>query len=145
MASFATMCHSNLRSNVVHHDLKLENLLLGNQGDIGQVKVAAFGMAVTHGLRHGGQSQSLACSTPLCAAPEVIMGAEGQVFDQSVDMWSAGVVLYILLSGFPPFWSRSEWLLFDMIHKCNFSFDHAVWKKVSERCDQRRWGWHSAR
>jgi serine/threonine protein kinase len=51
-----------------------------------------------------------------------------------VDMWSAGVVLFILLGGYPPFWSESEPALFEMIRRARFSFDDPVWGVVSDRC-----------
>lgn len=49
-----------------------------------------------------------------------------------VDMWSAGVVLFILLGGYPPFWSESEPALFDQIRRGRYSFDDPVWDVVSD-------------
>jgi serine/threonine protein kinase len=48
-----------------------------------------------------------------------------------VDMWSAGVVLFILLGGYPPFWSESEPALFEQIRRGKYSFDDPVWDVVS--------------
>ena len=49
-------------------------------------------------------------------------------------MWSAGVVLFILLGGYPPFWSESEPALFELIRKGNFSFNDPVWQGVTLGC-----------
>ncbi len=113
--------------NVVHRDLKLENLLLAKQDDISLVKIADFGLA-----KHAVNGMQTICGTPQYVAPEVIVGAKGHVYGPGVDMWSAGVVLYILLGGYPPFWSDSEPQLFDMIRKGKYSFGDPVWNKVSE-------------
>jgi hypothetical protein len=53
-------------------------------------------------------------------------------------MWSAGVVLFILLGGYPPFWSESEPALFESIRRGAFSFDDPVWDVISHRCDMDR-------
>ncbi|GLI71611.1 hypothetical protein VaNZ11_016876 [Volvox africanus] len=113
--------------NVVHRDLKLENLLLAKQEDISLVKIADFGLA-----KHAVNGMQTICGTPQYVAPEVIVGAKGHVYGPGVDMWSAGVVLYILLGGYPPFWSDSEPQLFDMIRKGKYSFGDPVWNRVSE-------------
>ncbi|KAG2488991.1 hypothetical protein HYH03_012431 [Edaphochlamys debaryana] len=113
--------------NVVHRDLKLENLLLAKQDDISLVKIADFGLA-----KHAVNGMQTICGTPQYVAPEVIVGAKGHVYGPGVDMWSAGVVLYILLGGYPPFWSDSEPQLFDMIRKGKYSFADPVWNKVSD-------------
>lgn len=112
----------------MHRDLKLENLLLAKQDDISLVKIADFGLA-----KHAVNGMQTICGTPQYVAPEVIVGAKGHVYGPGVDMWSAGVVLYILLGGYPPFWSDSEPQLFDMIRKGKYSFADPVWNKVSER------------
>lgn len=113
--------------NVVHRDLKLENLLLAQQDDISLVKIADFGLA-----KHAVNGMQTICGTPQYVAPEVIVGQKGHVYGPGVDMWSAGVVLYILLGGYPPFWSESEPQLFDMIRKGKYSFNDPVWSKVSD-------------
>lgn len=51
-----------------------------------------------------------------------------------VDMWSAGVVLFILLGGYPPFWSENEPALFEQIRRGKYSFDDPVWDVISHRC-----------
>jgi serine/threonine protein kinase len=51
-----------------------------------------------------------------------------------VDLWSAGVVLFILLGGYPPFYDESEPALFSQIRRGHFSFDDPVWDSVSDKC-----------
>jgi len=60
------------------------------------------------------------------------MGTSELAYGPSVDMWSAGVVLFILLGGYPPFYHESEAVLFEIIRKGKFEFDDAVWDEVSD-------------
>ena len=61
-------------------------------------------------------------------APEVL---RGEVYDQSVDLWSVGVITYILLCGFPPFWGESQGELFDKILAADYEFPSPEWDSVS--------------
>ncbi|WIA20191.1 hypothetical protein OEZ85_006039 [Tetradesmus obliquus] len=112
--------------NVVHRDLKLENLLLASPDDITKVKIADFGLA-----KQSADAMSTVCGTPQYVAPEVIQGTSGTVYGPAVDMWSAGVVLFILLGGYPPFWSENEPALFEQIRRGKYSFDDPVWDVIS--------------
>ena len=60
-------------------------------------------------------------------------GTPGLMYGPAVDLWSAGVVLFILLGGYPPFYDESEPALFSQIRRGHFSFDDPVWDSVSER------------
>lgn len=114
--------------HVVHRDLKLENLLLSKKGDIHSIKVADFGLA-----KKAAEAQlDTVCGTPQYVAPEVIAGIPGLAYTRGVDMWSAGVVLYVLLSGYPPFYDDSEPALFDKIRRGDYNFDDPCWDTVSE-------------
>ncbi len=62
-----------------------------------------------------------------------VQGTPGLIYSPAVDLWSAGVVLFILLGGYPPFYDESEPALFDQIRKGKFSFDDPVWDAVSDR------------
>merc|ERR1712000_586434 len=86
--------------NIVHRDLKPENLLLKDDSDISEVKLADFGLSkiISDGVQK--QLMQTACGTPGYVAPEVLT-ADG--YDKEVDLWSIGVITYILLCGFPPF------------------------------------------
>ena len=59
------------------------------------------------------------------------------VYSPAVDLWSAGVVLFILLGGYPPFFDESEPALFNLIRKGSFQYDDPVWESVSEQCAPR--------
>lgn len=113
--------------NVVHRDLKLENLLLASPDEITKVKIADFGLA-----KQSADAMSTVCGTPQYVAPEVIQGGAHTVYGPEVDMWSAGVVLYILLGGYPPFWNESEPALFEQIRRGKYTFDDPVWDVISE-------------
>lgn len=62
-----------------------------------------------------------------------LQGTPGLMYGPAVDLWSAGVVLFILLGGYPPFYDESEPALFAQIRKGRFTFDDPVWDSVSER------------
>ncbi|CAH1784701.1 unnamed protein product [Owenia fusiformis] len=87
-------------SEIAHRDLKPENLLYTTKGDDGILKLTDFGFAK---LTNSNKSLQTPCYTPYYAAPEVL-GPEK--YDKSCDMWSLGVIMYILLCGYPPFYSN---------------------------------------
>lgn len=62
-----------------------------------------------------------------------VQGTPGLMYGPAVDLWSAGVVLFILLGGYPPFYDESEPALFAQIRKGQFTFDDPVWDSVSDR------------
>ncbi|KAK9801988.1 hypothetical protein WJX73_007147 [Symbiochloris irregularis] len=119
-----TYLHSK---GVVHRDLKLENLLLANQKDMTRIKIADFGLA----KKAAETAMDTICGTPQYVAPEVIQGTPGLMYGKGVDLWSAGVVLFILLGGYPPFFDESEPALFNQIRKGSFTFDDPVWDTIT--------------
>lgn len=62
-----------------------------------------------------------------------LQGTPGLLYSPAVDLWSAGVVLFILLGGYPPFYDESEPALFAQIRKGSFTFDDPVWDAISDR------------
>merc|ERR1712238_160378 len=94
------------KNNVAHRDLKPENLLLVSKSDDSEVKIADFGFAKKV---YKESSLVTQCGTPGYVAPEIL---EGQKYDQRADMWSVGVILYILLGGYPPF-IENTWITGD--------------------------------
>merc|ERR1712137_1413472 len=100
MVSAIDYLHSQ---NIVHRDLKPENLLLKADTDVSEVKLADFGLSkiISDGVQK--QMMQTACGTPGYVAPEVLT-ADG--YDKEVDLWSIGVITYILLCGFPPFYNE---------------------------------------
>lgn len=115
-------CHDN---NIAHRDLKPENLLLLSESDDSAVKIADFGFAkkVT-----SSQSLTTQCGTPGYVAPEIL---EGTPYDTKADMWSVGVILYILLGGYPPFIENNQKDLFRKIRKGQYEFHEEYWGTVS--------------
>ena len=95
---------------IVHRDLKPENILLASDAEDAPIKVADFGLARVCGA---GDMMKTACGTPGYVAPEIL---KNKGYDSgAVDMWSVGVILYILLCGFPPFYEEELPALFDQI------------------------------
>ena len=106
-------CHKN---HVAHRDLKPENLLLLSESDDSAVKIADFGFAKKVYEKNSLTTQ---CGTPGYVAPEIL---EGTPYDERADMWSVGVILYILLGGYPPFIESTQRDLFRKIRKGEYEF-----------------------
>jgi len=123
MADALEYCHAK---GIVHRDIKPENLLYARPEPDETVKLADFGLA--HLLKKD-EHLKTACGTPGYVAPEVLTG-EG--YGTEVDMWSIGVVTYILLCGYPPFYDDSTAILFNMIKKGQYDFNPSYWSEVSD-------------
>lgn len=116
-------------SDIVHRDLKLENLLLGKKGDINTIKIADFGLA----KKYAPGALSTICGTPQYVAPEIIKGGkEPYTYGKECDLWSCGVILFILLGGYPPFYDSSEPGLFRKIRAGKYNMNDPVWDAVSK-------------
>jgi serine/threonine protein kinase len=113
------------KNNVAHRDLKPENLLLMNKTDDSTVKIADFGFAKKV---YENNSLTTQCGTPGYVAPEIL---EGTPYDQRADMWSVGVILYILLGGYPPFIENTQRDLFRKIRRGEYEFHEEYWGTVS--------------
>jgi calcium/calmodulin-dependent protein kinase I len=116
-------CHHH---NVAHRDLKPENLLLLSDIDDSAVKIADFGFAKKV---YEPNSLTTQCGTPGYVAPEIL---EGTAYDERADMWSVGVILYILLGGYPPFIESTQRDLFRKIRKGEYEFHEEYWGTVSQ-------------
>jgi len=116
---------------IAHRDLKPENLLCSEMDDGKMViKIADFGLSKAFGGGSGGESAlSTSCGTPDYAAPEVLR-MDG-AYDKSVDLWSVGVITYVLLCGFPPFYGKSQAQLFEKILNADFEFPEPEWTHIS--------------
>lgn len=112
-------CH---KLGVVHRDIKPDNLLFDGRNNL---KVADFGSAVwlPEGRGVGG-----VVGTPYYVAPEVLMGRE---YNEKVDVWSAGVILYIMLAGVPPFYGESAAEVFEAVLRGNLRFPTRLFRAVS--------------
>jgi len=118
---------------IVHRDLKPENLLYASNDEKSPmydvIKVADFGLAK---VVQGGNDHSMTttCGTPGYVAPEVLEQKGG--YGPEVDVWSMGVILYILLCGFPPFYDENNAVLFQQIKKGDYSFPSPYWDDISD-------------
>ncbi|GBG29706.1 Protein kinase, putative [Hondaea fermentalgiana] len=117
-------CHDR---GVVHRDLKPENILLTSKDDDDSIKIADFGFAKQYDTSSD-DALSTSCGTPGYVAPEIL---NGQKYGKEVDMWSFGVIIYILLCGYPPFHHENQRELFRQIRSANFKFDEEYWSEVS--------------
>ena len=112
---------------IVHRDLKPENILYANAAPDETIKIADFGLA--RSLAAKGDMMKTACGTPGYVAPEILAN---KGYDKTaVDMWSVGVILYILLCGFPPFYEEELPALFDSILKARYDFPSPFWDNIS--------------
>jgi len=117
-------CHAK---NVVHRDLKPENILIdfNREGHIRSIKLIDFGVAHHHDAGNSKMHQMY--GTPYYIAPEVIAGN----YTDKCDMWSIGVILYILLSGNPPYSADEDKKILKLITEVNWKFQGQVWNGVS--------------
>ena len=142
-------CHKH---GICHRDLKPENFLFGSKEDITMVKLIDFGLSkvfqsaedllaarekakggntllgVTEFRGRRKSQMATKAGTPYYIAPEVLLGD----YDEKCDIWSAGVMLYILLCGYPPFYGHTDPQILESVKKGAFDFSSSEWKGVSE-------------
>ena len=114
-------------AGVVHRDIKLDNILLPSADDLTEIKLCDFGL--TGIVTPSEPRLSTRCGTPLYVAPEVL--ARDCRYDTKVDMWSAGVVLYMLLAGSPPFYSSTLQGILQRIESGEISLSGPAWGRVT--------------
>jgi len=114
--------HSN---GIAHRDLKPENLLSAGDDDTEVIKIADFGFS----KKFDEEKLMTSCGSPGYVAPEVLTC---ESYDKAVDMWSVGVIIYILLCGYPPFYADNAPALFKKIMDVKYDFDDPSWDEVSE-------------
>jgi len=110
---------------IAHRDLKPENLLCSGDGDDEIVKIADFGLS----KMFSDEDQLMtSCGTPGYVAPEVLLC---ETYDKAVDMWGIGIIAYVLLAGYPPFYADDDAAMFERIMNCDYDFDDECWDDVS--------------
>ncbi|KAL6644436.1 hypothetical protein ACP70R_016044 [Stipagrostis hirtigluma subsp. patula] len=115
------LCHSN---GVIHRDLKPENFLFANKSENSPLKVIDFGLSV---FFNPGDRFTEVVGSAYYMAPEVLKRNYGP----EVDIWSAGVILYILLCGVPPFWGDNDEKIAQAILRGGIDFGREPWPRVS--------------
>ncbi|XP_047330895.1 calcium-dependent protein kinase 24 [Impatiens glandulifera] len=116
------VCHEH---GVIHRDLKPENFLYADDSENAQLKAIDFGLSI---FFKPGQKFNEIVGSPYYMAPEVLRRNYGP----EIDVWSTGVILYILLCGVPPFWAETEEGIAHAIVKCELDFKRDPWPKLSE-------------
>lgn len=115
-------CHS---MGIIHRDLKPENFLLESKDPNARILCTDFGLSV---FFQPGQSFNEVVGSAYYVAPEVLKKKYGP----EADIWSCGVILYILLSGVPPFWGETEQQIFASILKGEIDFKEDPWPQISD-------------
>ncbi|XP_078279703.1 calcium/calmodulin-dependent protein kinase type IV-like [Rhinoraja longicauda] len=113
-------------NGVVHRDLKPENLLYADLSSAAPLKIADFGLSK---IVNEQVTMKTVCGTPGYCAPEILRGC---TYGPEVDMWSVGVITYILLCGFEPFFdARGDQYMYSRILNCDYEFVSPWWDDVS--------------
>jgi len=124
----ANACQYMHAQGVVHRDLKPENILYENEEEDCVIKVADFGLStITEDVYQA--NLRTPCGTPAYVAPEVL---KRDGYDCQCDLWSVGVIMYVLLSGYPPFYGSTLQKLIGRVVKGKYDFKPEPFNNVSE-------------
>ena len=137
--SAVAYCHE---MGIVHRDLKLENILFASEAPDSPVKIIDFGFSVLLGKglnkdkekdgsdpkKFGFKRMKTKVGTLYYISPEIIKGN----YDEKCDIWACGVILYILLCGYPPFNGSSDKEVYNIITQVKYDFNNPAWKNVSK-------------
>lgn len=117
-------------NHVIHRDLKPENLLYLTREEGAILKIADFGLSkvITPNL-----NKMSICGTSSYMAPELL---EGKMYDYAADMWSIGVILFILIGGYEPFYAPTDEKIFNRILRNQWKFDSPFWDNISDNCKE---------
>ena len=113
------------KNNICHRDIKPENFLLYKPNDETHIKLIDFGLAKKV---EKSELMTMPNGTPYYIAPEVLKGS----YTQGCDNWSMGVVMFIMLSGKPPFGGKNNNEILNSVLHGTFNFDHQAWEVISD-------------
>lgn len=135
MGSAFAFCHSK---NIIHRDLKPENLLLSSKGKDGKVKIGDFGLSK---IVAENEMMRTACGTWAYCAPEVLRVRRDRVgsYDSKCDMFSVGVILFVILAGYHPFdpeGRNTDKQMQRLILAGTWNFDDPAWAEVSVKAKE---------
>ncbi|XP_067008187.2 calcium/calmodulin-dependent protein kinase type IV [Anabrus simplex] len=113
---------------IIHHDIKPENILYETEDENSRLKLTDFGLNKV--LHNGHLAMNTLRGTIGYCAPEILLNKES---DSPVDLWSLGVIIYIMLCGFEPFWDDTgEMAMFQRITECELNFPSPWWDEISD-------------
>lgn len=112
--------------NVVHRDLKPENILMSSNDNDYEFKLCDFGLACI-----AGDDQVLRCGSPGYVAPEILLK---KAYNNKVDIFSAGIILFIILSGRAPFYGKNSNEILIKNRECRLVFHDKYWGHISKEC-----------
>jgi calcium-dependent protein kinase len=113
--------------DIVHRDIKPENLMLTNVRDSSSIKLIDFGLSK---INEDHKEMKTKAGTPYYIAPEILSGT----YSKECDVWSLGVILYILLSGYPPFFGSTDNIIINKVKSRDFDYDSEEWENVTPLC-----------
>ena len=123
--SAVDFCH---QKGIIHRDLKPENILIESEEEANKefftIKIIDFG---TSDKLKKGEMFNLNVGTPLYISPEVL----NNNYNEKCDIWSCGVIMYMMLSGQPPFKGENDEEIYQSIKKAKFNFDDEIWDGIS--------------
>uniref|UniRef100_A0A7S1P410 non-specific serine/threonine protein kinase n=1 Tax=Vitrella brassicaformis TaxID=1169539 RepID=A0A7S1P410_9ALVE len=122
LLSALNYCHKH---HIMHRDIKPENILLASNAPDAPIKVIDFGTARTYSPN---KKTTMAIGTPCYLAPEVLTGH----YDERCDVWSAGVIMYTLLAGCPPFQGDDDFSILKKVAVGKFDMKGPRWKEISD-------------
>jgi len=114
-------------NNYVHRDIKPENFLLASKAKDAPIKVIDFGLAKNF-VKGKDAPMKTKAGTPYYVAPQVLQGS----YDEKCDVWSCGVITYILLCGYPPFYGDTDEDILKRVKACKFDFPSPDWDDISK-------------
>lgn len=111
----------------MHRDLKPENILLEQNKEFDQIKIIDFGTSLVYDPNNKLEEK---LGTPYYIAPEVL----GKNYGAKCDIWSIGVICFILMSGIPPFNGKDDTEIMRAVRSGKFSFNDKCWASISDQC-----------
>jgi len=118
-------CHDV--KHICHRDLKPENFLFETKDEHAKIKIIDFGLSRHDDDGGSGGMMKTKVGTPYYVAPEVLK----KEYTKSCDMWSIGVISYILLCGYPPFYGDNDQLIFDSVKAAKYDYPSPEWDNIS--------------
>mmetsp|Transcript_9261 Transcript_9261/g.20476 ORF Transcript_9261/g.20476 Transcript_9261/m.20476 type:complete len:409 (+) Transcript_9261:348-1574(+) len=122
-------CHDEL--HICHRDLKPKNFLFLTNDEKSEIKIIDFGLSRHESMDTGGVMRTMV-GTPHYVAPEVLRGS----YTKSCDMWSIGIITFILLCGYPPFCGDNARQIFDSVLSAKFDFPSPDWDPISDNAKE---------